>query len=138
MNIEGKWTGTIVYGKEYGKHSNKELFFDLEIIQDSDKISGNAMDIRGAGSSPDPATINGTIDGTSIKFIKQYSSWHYYYKGATKVDKSRAGSEIHYSGQWMENEQRFKGDWIIYSKVKIFGIFPYKYHCTGTWTMFRK
>ena len=50
MNINGKWTGTIIYGKEYRVHQNKEVYFDLDINQDAEKIKGTAIDIGGFGN----------------------------------------------------------------------------------------
>ena len=81
MNINGKWTGTIIYGKEYRVHQNKEVYFDLDINQDAEKIKGTAIDIGGFGTNPDPAKIIGTVVDKKINFIKQYASNHTYKNG---------------------------------------------------------
>lgn len=138
MDIQGKWTGTIIYGKEYREYKGKELYFDLEIIQDTEKITGTSIDIGGVGMSPDSAKIIGTFVGTKINFIKQYSSYHYLDKGKTKVDKSKNGSEIKYSGNYDEHKQLFQGNWILKGRVKLFGFIPIKYSNTGMWSMKRK
>jgi hypothetical protein len=138
MKIQGQWTGVITYGKEYVMHKNKELYFDLEIIQTLDNISGTSIDIGGVGMSPDPAKITGTFKNKKINFVKQYSSFHYFEKGVSKIDKSRLGSLINYFGEFDELEQKFKGNWIINGKVKLWGIIPIKYINTGTWIMQRK
>src|SRR4030095_2739846 len=113
MDIQGEWTGVITYGSEYRKYRDKELFFEMEIVQNADRISGKAIDTGGVGVSPDAAIINGTFKDKKIDFIKQYASLHYYHNGNTKIDKSRSGFEISYFGEFNEFEQTFVGNWII-------------------------
>jgi hypothetical protein len=109
QNISGQWTGIITYGKNYGKNRNKQLYFDLEIQQDGEKINGTAIDIEGVDTSPDSAKISGAFINSQISFIKQYSSLHYYNKGKTKIDKSRLGNEIYYFGVYNEIEHNLLG-----------------------------
>jgi len=139
MNKNEKWTGTIIYGKEYKVHQNKELYFDLDLIRDNEKITGTAIDIGGEGASPDPATIKGTIVGEKISFIKQYASLHSYnIKGETTIDKSRKGPEINYTGIYDENEKRYNGHWKMTVTFKILWLIPLNLSASGTWTMKRK
>ena len=138
MNIQGHWTGIVVYGKTYRKHKFKQLIFEMDITQDSEKISGKANDISGVGVNPDPASIEGTFIDGKIKFVKQYPSFHYYDRGETKNDKSRLGGLIYYSGELEENAETLSGKWFIRDKIKIFGIIPISLSNRGTWTMHRK
>ena len=138
MEVQGLWTGTITYGEKYKEYKNKELYFDLEILQEKNKITGNAIDIGGIGMSPDAARIIGTRQGKKIKFVKQYGSLHYYDKGHTKVDKSKSGKEIDYAGEYNDETQTFYGNWFIRERVYLFGIIPMNYILAGTWTMRRK
>ncbi len=140
MNIQGQWTGTIIFGKEYADLENKELYFDMDIItqNNSSQITGSAIDIGGVGVSSDPAVINGSFSGNEISFIKQYASFHYYDNGKTIIDKSQPGSEIHYSGHYDDLEHQFYGNWIIKWKAKLIGVIPINYINTGTWIMRRK
>jgi len=139
MNITGQWAGTIIYGKEYRTHFNKELYFDMDINQENEKISGTTTDTGGFGMSPDKATIIGKMTNNKINFIKQYSSMHSYGSdGKTIVDKSKRGPEINYSGVYNEGENSFIGDWKMTVKVKIFWLIPLKMSASGTWMMKRK
>jgi hypothetical protein len=137
MNLTGQWSGTVIYGKEYRKHQHAELYFDLDIMQDHDKITGIAVDTGGVGVSPDPADITGTFAHGQMNFNKQYRSYHFYHRGGTKIDQSRSGNVIQYTGIFLEEKQVFKGDWYIEGRGRLFGIIPFKYKNTGTWMMKR-
>lgn len=69
MNIQGQWTEVITYGKEYRKYENEKLYFEMEIIQNKNKIFGKSIDISGFEMDPDKAKINGTFENTKITFI---------------------------------------------------------------------
>jgi len=139
LNLNGRWTGVIVFGNRYRQLQGKNLYFDLEITQDNNKITGTSIDTGGQGASPDPANIKGTIDDNFISFIKQYSSYHYYdLNGQVIVDRTRLGPEIFYTGLYNETENEFSGDWKLIHKLKLFGITLFKLSATGLWTMKRK
>jgi hypothetical protein len=139
LNLNGRWTGVIVYGYRYRRLQGKNLYFDLEITQDNNEITGTSIDTGGQGVSPDPAKIKGTIHNYFISFIKQYSSYHYSdLNGDVIIDRTRLGSEIFYTGLYNETEKEFSGDWKLIHKAKLFGIIPIKLSATGTWTMKRK
>lgn len=138
MNVQGKWTGTIIYGKEYRVHQNKEVYFDLDINQDTDQITGIAMDIGGFATNPDPAKIIGTVVGNGINFIKQYASRHTFKNGQTVIDKSRPGPEINYTGIYDESSNSFNGNWEITFTFKLFWLIPIRQSGGGTWSMRRK
>src|SRR5215213_5134974 len=113
MDVQGKWTGVIVYDKVPRSHRGKEVYFEMDIYQDGGQISGEALDTGGVGVNSDPATINGTINDKKIAFVKRYSSLHYFQNGKSKVDKSRKGYEIFYLGEFDEQERMFKGEWTV-------------------------
>jgi len=140
MDVIGKWTGTIIFGKNYREHQNKALYFDLELTQNNEFITGKATDTGGIGVNPDPALINGKIVADKIQFIKQYESRHYFdNSGNVIIDKSKKGPEISYKGTYNAVDQTFYGNWKIVVKVKIFGIVPILIeNGTGTWRMKRK
>lgn len=137
-NINGKWTGTIVYGQKYRDHRGKELYFDLDITQENESINGVAFDIGGTGISPDPARISGSFIENSISFIKRYKSQHYFVKGETVVSKSQPGHEIYYTGVYDETRNTFTGNWEYRVVYKILWLIPYKHVVGGTWNMHRK
>ena len=138
ININGNWTGVIIYGKEYRKFKNYELYFDMELIQQNEIIKGVSIDIGGFGTSPDKAFIDGTIIDNIIKFNKQYTTIHYYKNGKIKIDKFAKGKKIKYSGLYDMTTQTFSGHWIINGQIKLFGFIPINFKNTGTWTMKRK
>jgi hypothetical protein len=138
MDVQGLWTGTVIYGKEYRNLKGQAMHFEMEIFQTGNRIHGNANDIHGTGTSPDTATIQGEISEKEINFIKQYKSTHYYNKGTTRLDKSKPGPEIKYSGCFDEKENIFKGEWILHGTFKLLGLIPIKYINTGTWIMKKK
>ena len=138
LNMQGKWTGVIVFGKEYPEHIGEKLYFEAEIFQDGNMIRGTAIDSAGVGVSPDPTSISGTCSNNRISFIKQYSSMHFFNNGEVIVDKTKRGFKIHYTGEFDDNDMSFKGNWIIKSWAWILGIIPIRYINTGTWTMQRK
>lgn len=140
LNLNGQWTGTIQYGKEYSQHAGKELYFDLELMQYGDEIAGTAYDTGGVGASPDSANILGTYQDNRINFLKQYTSSHYYDRdnSDTKIDRSKKGPIIKYSGFYNDSEKTFTGDWVIRMTVNLFWIIPLPFKNTGTWTMKRK
>jgi len=138
IDVTGNWVGVITYGKEYRTHKGKELYFDMELIQQNENIRGISLDIGGAGISPRKASIEGSLKENAIEFIKQYATFHYYKNGETIIDNLRKGHAIKYSGLYNSDSQTFTGNWIIKGKVKLFGFIPINYQNTGIWSMKRK
>jgi hypothetical protein len=139
LEINGKWTGTLVYGKIYGPDAGKELHFEMEIAQENDQISGMAIDVRGEGASPDSATINGQVGPSEIKFVKQYASLHYMQGGKMVIDRSQKGPLIHYTGTFDEATGTFSGIWKMRMAIKLFfWKIPLPFHADGTWKIARK
>lgn len=136
--LTGTWLGTVVYGKKYGELSGEKLFFEMEILQNNETISGSAFDIGGAGMSLDPATLLGTFDEKKISFIKRYKTYHYRKGTEAIIDKSKPGLPIYYDGYYNETDKTFQGVWEYRISAKLFWIFPYKYAVGGTWSMQRK
>ena len=137
MNIEGKWSGVIIYGKEYRKNEGKELYFEIDILQDGENINGTAKDLSGFGVNPDLAKFSGTLIDNKINFVKQYASFHYYVNDRHNRDTTKKGSKIYYEGCFNDEAQSFNGSWTIKGVFKLLGFIPYKYKNTGTWSMTR-
>ncbi|MES2763058.1 MAG: hypothetical protein V4677_12670 [Bacteroidota bacterium] len=140
IDLTGYWTGTIVYGKQYSKMAGKELYFDMELIQNGSEIAGSAIDIGGVGMSPDEAYILGNIKDIEINFIKQYSSSHFYSSkdDATKIDKSKKGPRIKYHGFYNPEDETISGQWQINLTILLLYILPIPFKNSGTWIMKRK
>jgi hypothetical protein len=137
-NATGNWTGTITYGKGYTSTRGKELYFDLQLIQQQEFITGIAKDTGGTGMSPDPAEINGTFTANRIRFVKQYATSHYFTENGTRFNRSQKGHIIHYTGSFDPAKQTFAGEWRINYKTFILWIIPVTRFSGGTWTMKRK
>ena len=140
IDLTGHWTGTIIYGKQYSRMAGKELYFDMELIQNDNEIAGTAVDIGGVGMSPDQAYILGSVKDIEINFIKQYTSSHFYSsKGnETKIDKSKKGPRIKYQGFYNPEDETIIGEWQINMTVFLLYILPIPFKNSGTWTMKRK
>jgi hypothetical protein len=140
IDLTGHWTGTIIYGKQYSRMAGKELYFDMELIQNDNEIAGTAIDIGGFGMSPDQAYILGSIKDIEINFIKQYASSHFYSSkdGNTKIDKSKKGPRIKYQGIYNPDNDTITGDWQINMTIFLLYVLPIPIKNSGTWTMMRK
>lgn len=136
----GHWKGEIVFGKKYGRKEGTKLFFELEMVQYTNQITGVAIDTAGEVVSPDEAAINGTISGNDIDFVKQYVHSHYLLEdGSLHVDETQPGHLIYYTGSYREETDSFAGTWRIKGKFRLFGIIPIPYNGgDGTWQMERK
>ncbi|MCB0472465.1 MAG: hypothetical protein KDC56_05335 [Flavobacteriaceae bacterium] len=136
MNISGKWNGAITYGKEYGKFAGNEVLFEMEIVQNNDHFHGVSKDTGGFGVNPDPASIEGKITGDTISFIKVYPTFHYINSmGEQKINPSRKGSEIRYTGKYDKAKEVISGNWEMSVWVLVIAIIPWRIKATGTWEM---
>jgi hypothetical protein len=135
MDLTGKWQGTVVYGADYRKYKFEELYFDMIITQQGNKIKGVAIDTGGIGVNISEATIKGSIKTSKIRFIKQYQVRQTFTANGSKRDESRKGLEIFYEGSFNELSQSFTGSWFMKKKIKRF-LFFYRIHKnSGTWFM---
>ncbi len=139
-NFSGKWSGEIVFGPGYERHTNRRLYFELDLIQSGNEISGTAEDVGGYGQSPYPGTFKGKVENGEIEFVKQYLFAHQLINNEIIVDKSKPGFPITYTGKYEEANDTFSGDWIIKIPFKLFGIIPLGYsdYGSGKWSIKRK
>jgi hypothetical protein len=138
MNVQGKWKGTIIYGKVYRSAANRELYFEAEISQMDEILTGTATDTGGLGVNPDPASIVGAVSGNRISFVKQYPTRHFMVGGKTIFNRKKKGPEIRYNGEFNPETQTFAGTWLIKQVTKLLGFIPITMEGSGTWTMERK
>lgn len=137
LQLQGKWKGALVYGKEYGAMAGKELLFEFDLQQSAEKVWGTAMDTGGTGQSPDPANLEGYIEGDTFTFTKQYESLHFTDGGDMILDRTRKGPPIQYIGKYDLVETKFEGTWRMSMRYKLFGFIPVTTHATGTWKLWR-
>ena len=134
-NITGQWTGTITYGKGYGRLAGRELYFAVDMVQYGHEIAGRAIDTGGFGMSRDAANLLGSFFNDRIYFLKQYESLHYITQNETKTDRSQKGPQIRYSGVFDPANKTFSGTWVIRLTLRLFGLLPIPVKQQGTWTM---
>jgi len=136
VDLNGKWEGILTLGKRYGKNIGKEIFYNANITQRENKITGITSDISGFGINPEPADIDGEIDEFKISFIKQYRIFHSMtITEKVKLDRTKKGAEIFFTGFFNDDTNSFEGGWSMSMTFKIFFIFPAKTKLTGVWTM---
>jgi hypothetical protein len=137
MDINGNWTGTLIYGKSYSEDIvGKELTFELKISESNGDIIGSGRDVSGFGLNPSEFTIKGFIDEATISFIKQYKSNAYFdLDDKLIIDANEPSFEITYSGIYNEETNQFEGDWDILIEQKQFGDSWLDDEYVGTWVM---
>ena len=139
IDLNGKWEGIITLGKEYGKHQGQEIVYESEIFYSENKFSGFSFDVKGFGLNPEPADINGKLDGIKISFIKQYRVRHSLTNSEKiRIDQNRKGPKIHYEGIFNVTSNSFEGKWTMFVARKFFGLIPLNIKTTGNWNMKRK
>ncbi|UOX33946.1 hypothetical protein LXD69_00170 [Flavobacterium sediminilitoris] len=139
IDLNGRWEGIITLGKEYKENEGKEIFYESELSQLNNKIKGLSFDISGFGINPEPADINGKIEGLRISFTKQYRISHSVTNtDKAKIDTTRKGPKIQYVGFFNNSTNSFKGNWTISVARKFLGLIPLNIKTTGTWNMKRK
>lgn len=139
-NLTGAWTGIIVYGNGYyGPDSKKVLYFDMDIIQQNEIITGSAIDTEGLYVNPTQATILGTFNDEAILFIKQYAGAYFIKDQELHFDNTTPSPEIYYSGIYNEQTHTFSGKWTFNKDEYLHGpISLDQPRGSGTWTMIRK
>ena len=128
-DMNGKWSGVLLYGKMYRERENAELYFSIDLITtEEDEFEGTSNDLKGVGMNPDSAVVKGFVDENRISFVLQYKSMHRMNKdGGVDVDNDKPGPEIFYTGNFNHSRQEYEGDWAIERNSKSGG--------SGTWRM---
>ena len=111
ISLTGKWKGTIVYGNEYTMLKDKELYFEMELQLDGDKIFGTAKDTGGEGMNDTEATIKGIFINNRIDFIKRYEKIVLYEGNSRTHHEIESHPAIYYSGVFDFTENSFSGTW---------------------------
>tara|TARA_B100000683_G_scaffold85622_1_gene84492 strand:+ start:53 stop:487 length:435 start_codon:yes stop_codon:yes gene_type:complete len=139
MDLNGDWQGIIIYGNGPKKIRGQKLFFEAQIKQQKQTFTGLAKDTVGLGIHPEPAKLEGEINGNQISFTKQYPSFHYVgKKESVKFEESLKGPKIKYFGSIDTELETIEGVWEMKSKWYIFGLFPSTSKQYGTWSLKRK
>lgn len=114
--LSGKWIGTYTYGDEYDEPvRGKTVDFELNISVVDGLINGECIDTEASAHFNKPATIEGTLAGDTISFIKRYPYYWQHEKGGQRFLPKLPSQVISYSGRF-END-RFEGEWEIVTMV---------------------
>ncbi|AEV32284.1 hypothetical protein Oweho_1284 [Owenweeksia hongkongensis DSM 17368] len=128
------FTGSLMYGDEYGEDVGQEVLFELELERSNSEFSGVSRDISGFGVNESPALVKGSLVNDRISFIKQYQSFHYAEK-QTSSNRFLKGPKILYNGTLDQNTGEFYGTWKMPAKTLFFGLIKLTYPSSGSWRM---
>jgi hypothetical protein len=111
----GNWEGYYSHGEQYSEERRKtKVGFYVKIVLDNGVLNGTCEEYITKVHMSGPAILTGSIDGGTIRFVKQYP---YYYEvdeqNKILVDKSRGSFPIHYSGSFDQSTHSFVGIWGI-------------------------
>jgi len=135
-DLNGKWTGELIYDESFGKLANEKLFFLIEINRLGDEFKGICFDIDGIGIYPSEAKVNGFLDDAQINFVKEY-------KSIVKTDMdspimnpaNKRSAEISFSGTYNSFAGEFEGEWISLTDFVVFNNNSPGSFKGGTWKM---
>lgn len=105
-----RWTGTYRYSDT---GINEGVDFRMELLVDA---SGNVTGIidDGPNGIPEPATIEGRIEGSTITFVKRYQSpWIVDATGELVRVPDQPSHELHYVGEIDDVFMLLDGTWTV-------------------------
>ena len=120
-SVTGKWKGTFTYGDGY-----------------DGEFSGLSVDLESKDYMSEPVTIAGFLEDEMISFTKQYPYFfHVTEQGEFVVNKNKFHPEVIFSGEYLEAEGKYVGDWEILAASIQFGYESDESSWTGSWEMAR-
>jgi hypothetical protein len=133
----GTWEGYYSYGEGYEEERRRiKVGFFIKMTLDGGILTGTCEEYVTKVLMKQPATLNGVIDGLSIRFFKVYP---FYFEineqREISVDKSKAGLTVHYSGSYDPNNKTFSGKWGIEPVPGMDEDADGAYLYSGNWTM---
>ncbi|HCX24019.1 MAG: hypothetical protein CMB80_18315 [Flammeovirgaceae bacterium] len=112
MKLTGHWSGqyTQLVGSTQPAPLGLETF-EVEIIEIDGTLTGNGKD---TSLSDEPFTISGFCDNKIISFVKKYNRLIYQDdEGNVLGNNDFESIEIHYSGEYNQDEEQIAGTWEI-------------------------
>ncbi|WP_417591735.1 hypothetical protein [Owenweeksia hongkongensis] len=67
------FTGSLMYGDEYGEDVGQEVLFELELERSNSEFSGVSRDISGFGVNESPALVKGSLVNDRISLSNNIS-----------------------------------------------------------------
>lgn len=135
-DLNGKWTGELIYDESFGQLANEVLFFVIEISRLGDEFKGVSIDVDGVGINPSEAKVIGFLDEGQINFVKEYKSIVKTDFNAPVFDHSnKQGGEISFFGTFNSLAKEFEGEWISLTDFVTFNNNVPGSFKGGTWKM---
>ena len=135
IDLNGKWKGSYNYGKGYPiEMKDKSVTFTANLFSKTDHFTGTSQEDE--NGIIDEAKINGTLTNRKISFIKTYpKAYLLNMENNIKTHENFGQQIVHYSGKYIDEEQRFVGNWEIHMTI----IHPDgkedKHFSSGKWEM---
>lgn len=139
-DINGKWTGELVYGPNFGKLEHEALVFTLDVEQHGDEFIGISRDVDGVGINPYAADVDGFVDEEQINFVREYypPALFGYENGSVTATTGGPATEISFSGTYNAATGEYEGEWILLSDYTVYGNVFFDRNNGGTWRMKRE
>ncbi len=135
-DLDGKWTGELIYDESFGRLANEILFFVMEIRRKGDEFKGTSVDIDGVGINPSEAMIKGFLEEKHINFVKEYKTIEKTEFNSVVFNPSnKKGAEITFSGFFNAETGAFEGEWVSLSDFMSYNNDVPGSFRGGSWTM---
>lgn len=116
--LSGSWNGFFTYQvvkkEDQPEKPERKVNFIMSLNSSDGQISGTSTDDETRNVMTDPATLLGFVDEGFISFIKQYP-YAYFRNEADELlfDETTEHPPVHYSGEYIAEEECFRGIWEI-------------------------
>ncbi|MFT3846506.1 MAG: hypothetical protein QM725_15720 [Lacibacter sp.] len=114
--LNGNWKGFLTrkIGKTEEEQVERTINFSLQLSSSAGEISGSLADEETSEIMNEPATFNGFIDEAFISFILQYPFYYSHNEeGELLYNEDAEHPPVHYSGEYIAEEECFRGIWEI-------------------------
>ncbi len=112
--IKGHWKGFYEYDSIYEVTVRKATFRMILDDLGNGRFRGKCIDLEGAGSNVDVATIEGYMENSFISFTKEYPIFFEKDENGNEIElKSTSKPLLTYMGQYDWLNKTFSGTWEI-------------------------
>lgn len=136
--LNGNWKGFLTrkIGKTEEEQVERTINFSLQLSSSAGEISGSLTDEETAEIMNEPATFNGFIDEAFISFVLQYPFYYSHNEeGELLYNENAEHPPVHYSGEYIAEEECFRGIWEIEYYVHDVVEESQLFVVTGNWEM---
>jgi|JI8StandDraft_2_1071088.scaffolds.fasta_scaffold385678_1 hypothetical protein len=115
IDIGGHWIGFYTYDKGYSNQTKLDTIpFRATIKKEFENFVGQIIEEEDFGGIEDEILIKGKLTGRKIEFTKYYALEHVVYEdNQSESFESENPTIVHYEGEYIDNESKFKGRWEI-------------------------